>query len=152
MKVQVLGIGKTREPFYRDGIREYSRRIEAYCSLEMRESGKERSESESDLEAAYAPLRKEYLRADVRVALDQTGRVMSSEDLARWLDEVMRGGFKRVSFLIGGPNGLPEEALKDSTMVLSLSPMTLPHQMARLMLLEQLYRGFSILRGEPYHR
>jgi 23S rRNA (pseudouridine1915-N3)-methyltransferase len=152
LKIQILGIGKIREPFYRDGITEYVKRIKAYGSLEMRETAKERSGSESDLQAAYDPVRKEYLRADIRVALDRNGKSMSSEDLAEWLDGAMRSGSRRVSFLVGGPNGLAPGALEDSTMVLSLSLMTLPHQMARLMLLEQLYRGFSILRGEPYHR
>ncbi|UCF30789.1 MAG: 23S rRNA (pseudouridine(1915)-N(3))-methyltransferase RlmH [bacterium] len=152
MKIQVLSIGKVREPFYRDGIAEYSKRVEAYCSFDLRESAKERSDAESDLEAAYEPLRKDFLRAGNRVALDLTGRTITSEGLAQWLDDVMRSGDRRISFLIGGPNGLPANAIKDSTMVLSLSAMTLPHQMARLLLLEQLYRGFSILRGDPYHR
>jgi len=152
LKIQVLGIGKVREQHYRDGIGFYLKRLRPYCPIEVVETVKERSGSASDLEAAYGSLRKQHMSADVRVALDQRGRSMTSEGFAEWIQKVANMGVRRVSFLLGGPHGLPANAIDDSTEMLSLSSMTLPHQMARLFLLEQIYRAFTIIRGEPYHK
>ena len=152
MKIQVLGIGKVREQHYREGIGFYLKRLGPYCTVEVREVAKERSGSESDLEEAYGSLRKQHMRADVRVALDQKGESMTSEGFAAWMRKVTNRGVRRVSFLLGGPHGLPGSAISDSSETLSLSSMTLPHHMARLLLLEQIYRAFTINRGEPYHK
>lgn len=152
MRFQILAIGKLREPFYRDGAREYLKRLTRYGQVQVKESPKEASPSVRDLAAAYEAVRRAHLKADIRVALDAGGRSFSSEKFASWLQELGSGGASLASFVIGGPHGLAAKALSDSNLVLSLSPMTLPHQMARLLLLEQLYRGFTILRGEPYSK
>ena len=152
MKIQVLGIGKIREPYFRDAIGEYTRRIKYYAPIRVRDAAKELSESEQDLETAYSRLKKEHHRADLKVALDRNGRIMSSEDLANWLEKAMLDSVGLVSFIIGGPHGLARSALADSDRIISLGAMTLPHQMARLMLMEQVYRAFTIIRGEPYHK
>lgn len=152
MKIQVLGIGKVREPFYKDGIEEYRKRVERYLGIRILETSKEKTGSEGDLEAAYSRIRKEHIRAGMSVACDLKGRNLSSEELARFLEEGMIEGIGLVSFLVGGPYGLAPSALEDSKMVLSLSLMTLPHQMARLLLLEQVYRALTIIHGEPYHK
>jgi len=150
--VQVLGIGKIREPYFREAIEEYTRRIGYYVPIRIRDAAKEVSDSEQDLEAAYGRLRKEHHKADLKVALDRKGRVMSSENLAQWFEKAMLDSVGMVSFIIGGPHGLAGSALGDSDQTLSLGAMTLPHQMARLLLVEQVYRAFTIIRGEPYHK
>jgi 23S rRNA (pseudouridine1915-N3)-methyltransferase len=152
LKLQVLGIGKIREPYYRDGIDEYTGRIRHYLPIRVVEAAKERSGAQRDMEEAYSKLRKDHLKASARVALDRTGRTMSSEKLAAWLEKAMVSGENLVSFVIGGPHGLASTALEESGLVLSLSALTLPHQMARLLLMEQLYRAMTIIRGEPYHK
>jgi len=152
LKVQVLGIGKIREPYFREAIEEYTRRIGYYVPIRIRDAAKEVSDSEQDLEAAYGRLRKEHHKADLKVALDRKGRVMSSENLAQWFEKAMLDSVGMVSFIIGGPHGLAGSALGDSDQTLSLGAMTLPHQMARLLLVEQVYRAFTIIRGEPYHK
>ncbi|MDF1536503.1 MAG: 23S rRNA (pseudouridine(1915)-N(3))-methyltransferase RlmH [bacterium] len=152
MKLQVLGIGKIREPFYKDGVDEYAGRIRHYLPIRVIEAAKERSGNPRDLEEAYSKLRKDHMKASARVALDRTGRAMSSEKLAGWLENAMVTGQDLASFIIGGPHGLASGAVEDSGLVLSLSALTLPHQMARLLLMEQLYRAMTIIRGEPYHK
>ena len=148
----MLGIGKIREPYFREAIEEYSRRIGHYAQIRVRDAAKEISGSIQDLETAYSRLQKEHLKADLKVALDPEGRMMSSEDLAAWFEKAMVDSVDMVSFIIGGPYGLAGSALADSDQRLSLGAMTLPHQMARLVLVEQVYRAFTILRGEPYHK
>ena len=152
MKIQVLGIGKIREPYFREAIEEYSRRIGYYAQIRVRDAAKEISDSSQDMETAYGRLRKEHLKADLKVALDRKGRMMSSEDLAAWFEKAITGSVDMISFIIGGPHGLAPSALTDSDQRLSFGAITLPHQMARLILVEQVYRAFTILRGEPYHK
>ncbi len=148
----MLGIGKIREPYFREAIEEYSRRIGYYAQIRVRDAAKEISASSQDLETAYGRLQKEHLKADLKMALDRKGRVMSSEDLAAWFEKAMLDSVGMVSFIIGGPHGLAGSALTDSDQRLSLGAITLPHQMARLVLVEQVYRAFTILKGEPYHK
>jgi 23S rRNA (pseudouridine1915-N3)-methyltransferase len=152
VKISVLAVGKLKEEFYREGCSFYLSRLRPFCPVEMVEGAKERGESESDREAAYGGLRPRFAKAQLRVALDLRGKAMDSTALARFLGRALDRGTGAAAFLVGGPSGLPKAALADATDLLSLSPMTLPHQMARMVLLEQLYRGFSILRGGPYHR
>ncbi len=152
MKIQVLGIGKIREPYFREAVEEYSRRIGYYVPIRVRDSAKEISGSEKDLETAYGRLKKEHHKADLKVALDSKGRIMSSEDLAAWFEKAMLNSVNLISFVIGGPHGLAGSALVESDQTISLGAMTLPHQMARLLLVEQVYRAFTIIRGEPYHK
>jgi 23S rRNA (pseudouridine1915-N3)-methyltransferase len=152
LKLQVLAIGKVRETCYRDAIEEYRKRIRKHLAITVLETAKEQTGKEKDLESAYQKVRTEHFKADLPVALDVRGQAMASEEFAAWLEAAMVNGTNMVSFLIGGPNGLPDAARRDSKMVLSLSTMTLPHQMARLVLMEQLYRALSIIRGEPYHK
>jgi 23S rRNA (pseudouridine1915-N3)-methyltransferase len=152
LKIQVLGIGKIREPYFREAVEEYSRRIGHYVPIRVRDVAKEISGSEPDLETAYSRLKKEHVKADLKVALDRKGRIMSSEDLAEWFEKEMLNSVGLVSFIIGGPYGLAVSALTDSDQTISLGAMTFPHQMARLLLVEQVYRAFTIIRGEPYHK
>lgn len=152
MRIQVLGIGKIREPYLREAVEEYSRRIGYYVPIRVKDAAKEISGSETDLEAAYVRLKKEHQKADLKVALDRNGRTMSSEELASWFERAMLDSVSLVSFIIGGPYGLAPAALADADQRISLGAMTFPHQIARLLLLEQVYRAFTIIKGEPYHK
>jgi 23S rRNA (pseudouridine1915-N3)-methyltransferase len=152
LRIQVLGIGKIREPYFREAVEEYGRRIGYYVPIKVRDAAKEISGSVQDLETAYARLKKEHHKAALRVALDRNGRIMSSEELASWIEKTMLDSVDLVSIVIGGPHGLAPSALADSNQVISLGAMTYPHQLARLLLLEQLYRAFTIIKGEPYHK
>jgi len=152
LKIQVLGIGKIREPYFREAVEEYSRRIGYYVPIRVRDAAKEISGSDQDLVTAYDRLKKDHQKADLKVALDRKGQVMSSEDLAAWFEKAMLNSVDLVSFIVGGPYGLAGAAIADSDQTLSLGAMTIPHQMARLLLVEQIYRAFTIIRGEPYHK
>lgn len=152
MRIQVLGVGKVREPYFREAIEEYSRRIGYYAPFRMKDAAKELSGGDQDLEEAYGRLRKDHLKADVKVALDVKGRTISSEEFAAWFERAQLDSVDLVSFILGGPHGLAASALDESDQAISLGAITLPHQMARLVLVEQIYRAFTILRGEPYHK
>ena len=96
---------------------------------------------------------RQKVRPDVfGVALDESGRLLSSEGFARSLEKWSDSGSREIAFLLGGPYGLEEALKEEADFRLSLSPMTLAHGMARLLLLEQIYRAFTLLRGEPYHK
>ncbi|HZU82271.1 MAG TPA: 23S rRNA (pseudouridine(1915)-N(3))-methyltransferase RlmH [Polyangiaceae bacterium] len=140
MKVVVLAAGKLRDAWVRDGCEEYARRIRRHLPLEIVET------RDSGALAARVPERFHL------VALDERGREPTSAELAERLSGWMRGGSPGVAFLVGDADGLPPPLVARAHEKLALSRLTLPHRLARLLLLEQLYRALSIVRGEPYHR
>ncbi len=142
----VLAVGKVKEPGLREAIDEYYDRVRRHFTLE-----------EIEIRDAPAPALavalERRLSADTRVvALDVGGKAMSSEAFARWLAARTSQGKGRVAFLIGGADGLPPTIVEHADDKLSLSAMTFPHRLARLVLAEQLYRAVTILRREPYAR
>jgi len=140
VKLTVLAVGKLRESWVRDGCSEYEKRVRARLPLEVME-----------LKTAGEISRRLPPRAEVW-ALDERGREWSSTELAEELRRRMSSGSQGIALLIGGADGLPEEVLKGAQIRWSLGRLTLPHRLVRLLLLEQLYRALSIVRGEPYHR
>jgi 23S rRNA (pseudouridine1915-N3)-methyltransferase len=139
VKLHVLAVGKLREAWVREGCAEYEKRIARHLPIEIVE-----------LKDTRALAQRLPARARI-VALDERGREPTSDELAARLGGWMRGALPGVAFLVGGADGLGEAAARaDETM--ALSRLTLPHRLARLILLEQLYRALSIVRGEPYHR
>lgn len=145
MKLTVAWIGKTKEAPIRALTAEYVKRIARYAPIQTLELGGD------------AALLKHVEKAAGRVApvlvlLDPQGRVMSSEQLAELLREHQQRGTQVLLFAVGGADGFGPEAGAAAAMKLSLGPMTLSHELARVVLLEQLYRGFTILAGHPYHR
>jgi 23S rRNA (pseudouridine1915-N3)-methyltransferase len=140
VKLTVLAVGKLREPWVREGCAEYEKRVRARLPLDVVEV-----RNSEDLERRLPP------RAEVW-ALDERGREWSSSELAEELRRRMSSGSQGVALLIGGADGLPAELVKSAAVRWSLGRLTLPHRLARLVLLEQLYRALSIVRGEPYHR
>jgi 23S rRNA (pseudouridine1915-N3)-methyltransferase len=156
LRIKVIVVDRTRESFLQDGEAFYLERIRRYATLEWLEarpakSPKGRPEEEIVVEEGQSLLKRLAPR-DYAVSLDRTGRPRSSEELARWLETLTERGTDSVAFLIGGPLGLSKEALARSREILSLSSLTLTHEMTRLLLLEQIYRAFTIIKGERYHK
>ncbi len=153
MRVRVLAVGRDRSGLYRPAVEEYARRIARYARFEVvevpearRHAGTPRARDEEG-EAILARLRD----GERVVALDERGREPSSQELARRLAAWLAGG-RDLAFAVGGADGLAEAVRMRADELLSLSRLTLAHRLARLVLLEQLYRAFTILSGEPYHK
>lgn len=148
---------RTRAPFLVEGEALFLDRLKKYARVEwvqVKPSKIKKGRPEKEiLELEKEAIIKKVMPHDYLVALDRCGRPCDSEGLARWLDCVsMETGGGAVSFAIGGPLGLSQEILERARKVLSLSRLTLTHEMSRLLLLEQLYRAFTIIRGEKYHK
>jgi len=142
----ILAVGKVKERGLRDAIDDYARRISRHFPLDEVEV---RDAPEPVL---FAALEKKLQRPAHVVALDVGGRSMTSDAFARWLASRTTQGKGNVVFVVGGAEGLPPQLIARADEKLSLSAMTLPHRLARLVLVEQLYRAVTILRGEPYSR
>ena len=156
LRIKIIVVDRTRLPFLQEGESFYMQRIRRYAPLEWIEVRPARMTKGRAGEEILQREGQEILRRlgpqDYPVALDPSGRTRRSEELAAWLGRLSEEGVERLSFVIGGPLGLSEEVRKNSRETLSLSRLTLTHEMSRLLLLEQLYRAFTILRGEKYHK
>lgn len=140
MRLRLLMLGKTRRPELRAILDDYIKRIGRSCPIEINEV--------RDAQAAFERLDAD--RAATAILLDAGGKSLDSEALARWLGEQRDRGTREIIFLCGDADGFPESLRKRVTQRLSLSPMTYSHELARVMLAEQLYRAFAILFGSPY--
>ncbi len=161
MNIQLICVGKLKERFWAEAAAEYVKRLASYCKLQVVELPEERLPADPSPALIRAALKKEaaVIRARLApgsylVALCVEGRLRSSEELAAQLQSGAWGanGAKRLVFLIGGSYGLDEALKAEADDRLSMSPMTFPHHLARVMVLEQLYRAFQIDRGGPYHK
>jgi len=154
MKLRILAIGKLKEKYSRDATADYLARVNRYVPCEVVELKDGSSEGE---EARIVALEAQRLRemasreGEFRVALDARGKTYSSPEFARLLGDHMNYGRDMV-FLIGGPFGLEPALRRESDLQLSLSALTFPHDLVRVLVLEQIYRALTILRGEPYHK
>ena len=159
MNVTVLCVGKLKEAYWRDAAAEYTKRLGAFCKFQVIELDEERlPEKPSDGQIASA-LAAEGKRMAAKIpagaavaALCIEGKPCSSERLAEQLEEWAVGGTSQVVFLIGSSHGLAPEMKARASWRLSMSPMTFPHQLARVMLLEQIYRAMNIRSGGKYHK
>ncbi|MEQ6388633.1 23S rRNA (pseudouridine(1915)-N(3))-methyltransferase RlmH [Bacillaceae bacterium S4-13-58] len=159
MKISIVSVGKLKEKYLKQGIQEYVKRLGPYATIDLIEVADEKAPenlSEADMEDVK---RKEgerilsKLGADTYIiALEINGQQLTSEKLAKKIDELGTYGKSKIAFVIGGSLGLSDEVLKRSDFGLSFSKMTFPHQLMRLILLEQVYRAFRINKGEPYHK
>jgi 23S rRNA (pseudouridine1915-N3)-methyltransferase len=153
MRIRVLSVGRDRSGLYAPAVEEYARRIARYGKFALEEVPEARRAAGTpkarDEEAASLLAR--VAARDRVVALDERGRAATSEELARRLGGWLRDG-RDVVLVVGGSDGLGQAVRERADEALSLSRMTLAHRLARLVLLEQLYRAFTILRGEPYHK
>jgi 23S rRNA (pseudouridine1915-N3)-methyltransferase len=140
VKLAVVAVGKLKEAWVQEGCAEYAKRVRGKLPLELVEV-----KDDAELVRKIPPRYKLW-------ALDERGRELASEELAASLNKAMNGGEQGIALVIGGADGLPKELVGRADFVWSLGRLTLPHRLARLIVLEQLYRALSILRGEPYHR
>ena len=158
MNVTILAVGKLKDRFFEEGCGEYAKRLTRYCTLAVREAADEKApenlsprEEEQVKEREGKRLLNLLDPKDHVIALTVTGKAYTSEGLAARIG-AMRDQGRNVSFLIGGSLGLSKEAVDRADEELSLSKLTLPHRLARLVLLEQLYRSWKILNHETYHK
>lgn len=156
LKIRIIVVGKTKAPFLKEGEAFFLDRLRRYARVEWIEVKpskmiKSRSIEEILTEEGEAMARR-LDRGDYLVTLDRLGRQFDSEGLSRWLDKLSTSVRGWICFIIGGPLGVSKEILERSHKSLSLSKLTLTHEMSRLLVLEQLYRAFTILRGGRYHK
>ncbi|GLO68105.1 23S rRNA (pseudouridine(1915)-N(3))-methyltransferase RlmH [Oceanobacillus kimchii] len=159
MNITIVSVGKLKEKYLKQGIDEYKKRLNAYAKVSIIEVADEKAPetmSEAEMEEVK---RKEgerilsHIASDAFViTLEIEGKMLGSEQLAKKLDELATYGKSKVVFVIGGSLGISLDVQKRSDLALSFSKMTFPHQLMRLVLLEQVYRSFRINRGEPYHK
>ena len=158
MKVTLICVGKVKEKFYRDAIKEYEKRLGAYIKLNTIEISDEKVKVENDSEIALA-MEKEgnNILSKIKdnqyvITLEILGKSLSSEEFASKIDNLMLTGKSDVTLVIGGSYGLSDSVKKRSDFALSFSRMTFPHQMMRVVLLEQVYRAYRIITGASYHK
>lgn len=159
MRITLITVGKIKEKYLRDAIAEYSKRLSRYCKLEIVEVADEKTPDQAS-EAAEENIRNKegerilkHIRDDMYViTLEIGGKMLSSEEFADKINSLGVQGKSSITFVIGGSIGLGKEVLRRSDYALSFSKMTFPHQLMRVILLEQVYRGYRIINGEPYHK
>jgi 23S rRNA (pseudouridine1915-N3)-methyltransferase len=152
MRLKVLWVGKTQEPWVKAGIDEYAGRIRRYLPLELAEVREEKGAAAEAGRVAECERLSRLLPKNGRlVILDETGDTMDSRQFAAFLQRERDGGVPELVFAVGGAYGFSAEFRSRAHRSIALSPMTFTHQMVRIFLLEQIYRGFTIINGEPYH-
>ncbi len=156
MKIKIIVVGKTREKFLQQGEKDFQKRLTRYCHLDWTIIKEEKITGNKTGQIVKLKEAEKILnqvsKGDYVIALDQTGDQMSSVELAEFVQHKMNEGVRELTFIIGGALGLDESILKTATKILSLSRMTFTHEMSRLIVLEQLYRAFTILKGTKYHK
>lgn len=154
MKIRLLTIGKTTDSWVKEGISIFEKRLNHYCNFEMAElvvpgvNGKSMIQ-QKEIEGKY--LLGKLSAGEKLILLDENGATFTSEKFAVWMQQQMSSGVKSLVFVIGGPFGFSDEVYKSASAKISLSSMTFTHQMVRLFFTEQVYRAFTILKGEKYH-
>ena len=159
MNIQIICIGKLKEKYWTEAVKEYSKRLSRFCTLEiteLKESLLPANASTADEEKVKHEEGREILKAikdgTYVITLEIKGKGLSSEELALKIDDLGISGRSNVAFVIGGSLGLSPEVSRRADFKLSFSKMTFPHQMMRVILLEQIYRSFKINRHEAYHK
>ncbi|NKE04455.1 MULTISPECIES: 23S rRNA (pseudouridine(1915)-N(3))-methyltransferase RlmH [Mesobacillus] len=159
MNISIVTVGKLKEKYLKQGIEEYLKRLGSYAKVEVIEVPDEKAPEELSETEMVQVKQKEGERILAKIgpdayviALAINGKLKSSEELADTLDKLATYGKSKIAFVIGGSLGLSDEVLKRADEQLSFSKMTFPHQLMRLILVEQIYRAYRINRGEPYHK
>lgn len=157
MKINLIVVGKIKEKYLKDAIDEYAKRLSKFCSLNIievnesvakveNESNKKKS-LEDEAQSIISKLKNEYV-----IALDIDGKEYSTIEISKKIKEITLKGISEISFIIGGSYGLDDSVKKRADLRLSFSRLTFPHQLFRVILLEQIYRVFKIINNEPYHK
>lgn len=158
-KVTILCVGKMKEKFYIEAAAEYVKRLSRHCKLDIIELPEQRlseNPTQGEIDAALAreaaAVSEKLPKGGAVIAMCIEGKTMSSEELAKCFSRFALEGKSQLTFLIGGSVGLHQSLKAQADLRLSMSPMTFPHHLARVMLLEQIYRGYQILEGSRYHK
>ena len=159
MKITLVTVGKIKEKFFEDAIKEYSKRLSRYCKLEILQVADEKT-PEGASEAVELQIKEKegqrilsLIRDDAYViALAIEGKMLDSEELAERIEKLGVSGISQIVFVIGGSLGLSAPVMKRADYALSFSRMTFPHQLMRVVLLEQIYRSYRIMNHQPYHK
>ena len=159
MILRVIAVGRLRERYWQEAAADFTRRLRPYSRLDVveipahtKETATLAEEKKAMAEEGRAVLEKLKQHSGLSVVLDRGGQSFDSVQLATWLNERILAGTGEVAFVIGGPLGLAPAVLERADLVLSFSQLTFPHQMMRIILLEQIYRSFRIMHHEPYHK
>ncbi len=159
MKISIICVGKIKEKYFRDAIAEYEKRLGKYCKLEILEVADEKTPDnagqaiEEQIKEKEAARILKYIKDDAYVySLEIEGKSLTSEALAKEIDTLGIQGKSHIQFIIGGSLGLHQRVSAVADKAVSFSKMTFPHQLMRVILLEQIYRSFRINTGEPYHK
>ena len=159
MKITIVTVGKIKEKYLRDAVDEYTKRLSKYCRLEIIQVADEKTPENASETVENQIRQKEgerilkYLKEDAYViTLEIGGKMLDSVEFSKKIENLGIQGKSHLNFVIGGSIGLGQEVLKRSDYGLSFSKMTFPHQLMRVILLEQIYRGYRIMAGEPYHK
>ncbi|WP_072725381.1 23S rRNA (pseudouridine(1915)-N(3))-methyltransferase RlmH [Tepidibacter thalassicus] len=159
MNIDIVCVGKIKEKYLKLGIDEFKKRLSKYCKLNIIELSDEKApENISDKEIAMIKDKEgKRILNSIRdssfvITLEIEGKLLSSKELSKKISDLALRGNSHITFVIGGSLGLGDEVLRRSDFALSFSKMTFPHQLMRLILLEQVYRSFRIIKGEPYHK
>ena len=159
MKITILCVGKIKEKYLREGVAEYSKRLSRYCKLEIIEVADERTldgASDAEMEQILRMEGERLLRQirpdDYVITLSIQGRMPDSVELSKQIEILGIHGKSHLVFVIGGSLGLSQEVMRRGNDSVSFSRLTFPHQLMRLILLEQIYRGYRIMHHEPYHK
>lgn len=159
MKIKLVTVGKLKEKYLKDGIAEYSKRISRFAAVEMIELADEKtpdrasdSENEKILDLEGNRILSKIGDREFVVVLAIEGKTLSSEEFSKQLEQASINGYSTLTFVIGGSLGLSPQVKNRANLSLSFGRLTLPHQLMRLVLVEQIYRAFSIQQGSPYHK
>ena len=159
MKIKIVTVGKLKEKYLKDGIAEYSKRISRFAKLEMIELADEKTpdkaselENQKILETEGARILSKVGERDFVLVLAIEGKTCSSEEFSKQLEEASIKGYSTLTFIIGGSLGLAPSVKNRANLSVSFGRLTLPHQLMRLVLVEQIYRAFTIQQGSPYHK
>ena len=159
MKIKIVTVGKLKEKYLKDGIAEYSKRLSRFANLEMIELADEKppdrasdSENQKILELEGTRILSKIGDRDFVIVLAIEGKTLSSEEFSKQLEQAPINGFSTLTFVIGGSLGLSPQVKKRANLSISFGRLTLPHQLMRLVLVEQIYRAFTIQQGSPYHK
>ena len=159
MKIKIVTVGKLKEKYLKDGIAEYSKRLSRFANLEMIELADEKtpdrasnSENQKILELEGTRILSKIADRDFVIVLAIEGKTLSSEEFSKQLEQAPINGFSTLTFVIGGSLGLSPKVKKRANLSISFGRLTLPHQLMRLVLVEQIYRAFTIQQGSPYHK
>ena len=149
MKITIITVGKLKEKYLKDAIAEYTKRLSKSCKLEIIEVADEKTPDQASVLVENGIRRKEGAYV---ITLEINGKLLSSEEFSEKIEQLGIQGKSHIIFVIGGSIGLSEEVLEKSDYALSFSKMTFPHQLMRVILLEQIYRAYRIIEGAPYHK